>query len=88
MGRLVLLSGAYVCLSASRYPTRTMRSTVTDVLDSDPIELASGSASSASFEHAVQFNKDLIVFASTHQAVIPTGTTALTPTNAMLVLTA
>lgn len=87
MGRLVLLSGAYVCLSASRYPTRTMRSTVTDVLDSDPIQLASGSASSASFEHAVQFNKDLIVFASTHQAVIPTGTTALTPTNAMLVLT-
>lgn len=87
LGRTVFLSGAYVCLSASRYPTRTMRSTVTDILDSDAIEVASGSASSASFEHAVQFNKDLILFASTHQAVIPTGSTALTPTNAMLVLT-
>lgn len=88
LGRTVFLSGAYVCLSASRFPTRTMRSTVTEVLDSDAIEIASGSASSASFEHAVQFNKDLILFASTHQAVIPTGNNALSPTNAMLVLTA
>ena len=88
MGRLVLLSGSRVLLSASRYPIRTMRSTVTSVLDTDPIEVASGSTSSASFEHAVQFNKDLILFASTHQAVIPTGNNALTPTNAMLVITA
>lgn len=87
MGRLVLMSGSRVCLSASRYPTRTMRSTVTEVLDDDPFEVASGSISSASFEHSVQFNKDLILFASTHQAVIPTGNVAITPTNAMLVIT-
>lgn len=88
MGRLVIMSGAYVCLSASRYPIRTMRSTVTQILDSDAVQVASGSASSASFQHAVQFNKDLLLFASTHQAVIPTGNTALTPQNAMLVVTA
>ena len=87
MGRLVLMSGSRVCLSASRYPTRTMRSTVTEILDTDPFEVASGSISSASFEHSVQFNKDLILFASTHQAVIPTGNQALTPNNAMLVIT-
>ena len=87
MGRLVLMSGSRVCLSASRYPTRTMRSTVTEVLDDDPFEVASGSISSASFEHSVQFNKDLILFASTHQAVIPTGNVAITPANAMLVIT-
>lgn len=87
MGRLVLMSGSRVCLSASRYPTRTMRSTVTEILDTDPFEVASGSTSSASFEHSVQFNKDLILFASTHQAVIPTGNQAMTPQNAMLVIT-
>lgn len=87
MGRLVLMSGSRVCLSASRYPTRTMRSTVTEILDTDPFEVASGAISSASFEHAVQFNKDLILFASTHQAVIPTGNQALSPKNAMLVIT-
>lgn len=87
MGRLVLLSGPYVCLSASRYPIRTMRSTVTEILDTDPMEVASGASSSASFVHAVQFNKDLVVIASTHQAVIPTGNNALTPTTAMLTLT-
>ena len=87
MGRLVLMSGSRVCLSASRYPTRTMRSTVTEILDTDPVEVASGSTSSASFEHSVQFNKDLILFASTHQAVIPTGNQAMTPKNAMLVIT-
>lgn len=87
MGRLVILSGSKVSLSASRYPTRFYRSTVTSILDSDPVEVSVGSASSASFEHCVQFNKDLVVFASTHQAVIPVGNSALTPTNAMLVLT-
>lgn len=87
MGRLVLMSGSRVCLSASRYPTRTMRSTVTEILDDDPFEVASGSISSASFEHSVQFNKDLILFASTHQAVIPTGNVAITSQNAMLVIT-
>ena len=87
MGRLVLLSSSTVCLGASKYPTRFMRSTVTNIIDSDPVEVSVGTISAASFEYCVQFNKDLVVFASTHQAVIPTGNNALTPTTAMLVLT-
>ncbi len=86
-GRLVFLSGPRVYLSASRYPVRFMRSTTTSVLDEDPIEVAASSTSSASFEHAVQFNKDLVIFSKTYQAVIPAGNQALTPLTAMLVLT-
>lgn len=86
-GRLVLLSGAYVALSGSNQPLRFLRSTVTTLRDDDPIETGSGSATAASFEYAVQFNKDLILIASTHQAVMPTQNTALTPANAMVVLT-
>lgn len=86
-GRLVVMCGPYVYLSASRYPTRFMRSSVASVLDSDPIEVAASSSSSASFEYAVQFNKDLVLFSKTHQAVIPAGNVALSPLTAMLVLT-
>lgn len=86
-GRLVLLCGAYVALSGSNQPLRFMRSTVTDLRDDDPIETGSGSATAASFEYAVQFNKDLILIANTHQAVMPTQNTALTPRNAMVALT-
>lgn len=87
-GRLVLLSGAYIALSASNFPLRFMRSTVTSVRDDDPIETGSGSATAASFEYAIQFNKDLILIANTHQAVLPTQNTAITPSNAVVVLTA
>lgn len=87
-GRLVILSGAFVALSGSNQPTRFLRSTVTELRDDDPIETGSGSATAARFEHAIQFNKDLILIANTHQAVMPTGSQALTPRNAVVVLTA
>ena len=86
-GRLVLLSGPRVYLSATRYPVRFMRSSAASVLDDDPIEVAASSTSSASFEHAVQFNKDLVLFSKTYQAVIPAGNQALSPLTAMLVVT-
>lgn len=86
-GRLVLLSGPRVYLSATRYPIRFMRSSAASVLDDDPIEVAASSTSSASFEHAVQFNKDLVIFSKTYQAVIPAGNQALSPLTAMLVVT-
>lgn len=86
-GRLVLLSGSRVNMSASNKPRRFFRSTVTAVLDSDTIEVGSSANSSASYEYAVPFQKDLVLFSSSYQALIPTGNQALTPRTASVVLT-
>lgn len=86
-GRLVLMSGPMVSLSASGKPRRFFRSTVTSVVDSDPIEIGSGMNSSAAYEHAIPFQKDLILLSSAYQAVIPSNNTAITPKNATVVPT-
>lgn len=82
--RLVLLSGAYVYLSKSTDPTVFMRSTVTELLDTDAIEVSATSLSNAQFEYAVPFNKDLILVAQNQQAVIPNNSTVLTPKTAAI----
>ena len=85
-GRLVLMAGAFVNMSASNEPLRFLRSTVTTIRDDDPIQTAAGSVSAAEFVYAEPFNKDLILISSTHQAVIPAMQQGITPTNAMVVL--
>ena len=82
--RLVLLSGAYVYLSKSTDPTVFMRSTVTELLDTDAIEVSATSLSNAQFEYAVPFNKDLVLVAQNQQAVIPNNSTVLTPKTAAI----
>lgn len=86
-GRLVLLSGPMVSLSESNQPRRFFRSTVTTVVPSDAIEIGSGMNTSAAYEWAVPFNKDLILFSQAYQAVIPSGNTAITSSTATVVLT-
>ena len=86
-GRLVLLSGPMVSLSASANARRFYRSTVSSIIDSDPVEIGSTGNSSASYEYCVPFNKDLILFSESYQALIPSASTALTPRNAYVVLT-
>lgn len=86
-GRLGFMSREVVCLSSSTSPLLLGRSSVVDVIDSDYIEVFGGSLGGANFKSAVPFNKDLLFFADTHQAVMPAGNTVLTPKNAMLVLT-
>lgn len=85
-GRLVLLSGATVNMSASRVATNFMRSTTSSLRDDDAIETGSGSIAAASFEYGVQFNKDLVLVAATHQAIVPGGTVGITPANALVSL--
>lgn len=82
--RLILLSGAYVCMSKSNDPSIFMRTTVEEVLDDDPIEISATSLSNAQFEYAVPYNKDLILFSQTQQAVIPANNTVLTPKSAVI----
>lgn len=85
-GRLVLLAGSNVNMSASRVPTNFMRSTTSALRDDDAIETGSGSIAAASFEYGVQFNKDLVLIAATHQAIVPGGTVGITPSNALVSL--
>ena len=82
--RLVLLSGSYVCMSKTNDFTQFMRTTVTELLDDDAIEIASASLSSAQFEYAVAYNKDLVLISQEHQAVIPANNTVLTPKTAVM----
>lgn len=85
-GRLVLLSGPYVSMSASGLYQRFYRSTVTSLLDSDRIDISSGSALNSVFRTALQFNRDLVLFGDSMQAVI-SGANNITPTNASIALT-
>lgn len=87
-GRLVLLAGSSVNMSASKVPTNFMRSTTSGLRDDDAIETGSGSIAAASFEYGVQFNKDLVLIAATHQAIVPGGTSGITPANALVSLIA
>lgn len=82
--RLVLLSGAYVNMSKTTDFNQFLRTSVTEVLDDDAIEISSASLSSAQFEYAVPYNKDLVLIAQDQQAVVPANSTVLTPKNAVI----
>jgi hypothetical protein len=86
-GRLVLLAGPNVCMSAAGKPLRWWRSTVTELLVVDPISIYSGAATSTNFTHAVQFNKDLLLFSKSCQAVVPSGNAIVSPSTAQIVIT-
>ena len=86
-GRLVLMSGPLVSLSASNKPRQFFRSTVTSLLNSDAIEVGAGMNSAAAYEWAIPFQKDLVLFSRTYQAVIPSGNSAITPATATVVPT-
>lgn len=86
-GRLVLMSGPMVSLSASNKPRQFFRSTVTSLLNSDAIEVGAGMNSAAAYEWAIPFQKDLVLFSRTYQAVIPSGNSAITPATATVVPT-
>ena len=86
-GRLVLLSGPMVSMSASNKPRRFYRSTVSELLDNDPIHVGASANSSAAYEYCIPFQKDLLLFAAQYQALIPSGNQAITPRTATVVLT-
>lgn len=86
-GRLVILAGPWVSLSASTKPRRFYRGTVTELVDDDPIHIGSSATSSAAYEYALPFSKDLLLFSAKYQALIPASNTAITPRNAQVVVT-
>ncbi|CAI3971406.1 tail protein [Variovorax phage VAC_51] len=86
-GRLVLLNGSKVNMSASNKPQRFWRSTIETVLVSDPIEVGASANSSAAYQYCVPFNKDLLLFSEKYQALVPGGGSILGPANATVVVT-
>ncbi len=86
-GRLILMSGPLVSMSSSKDPRVFFRTTVEALLASDPVEIGSGMNTSAAYEWAVPFQKDLILFSASYQALIPSGNSAITPANATVVPT-
>lgn len=86
-GRLVLLNGSKVSMSASNNPARFYRSTIETILMSDPIEVGASANSSAAYQYCLPFNKDLLLFSEKYQALVPGGGTILGPSNATVVVT-
>jgi hypothetical protein len=73
-------------MSASGKPSRFYRSTIDEVLPSDPIEVGASANSSAAYQYCVPFNKDLLLFSEKYQALVPGGG-IVTPQNATVVVT-
>lgn len=86
-GRLVLLSGAFLTMSKSGNPYRFFRSTVTDLENSDRIDIGIGSSQNSVLRRGIQFNRDLVLFGDAVQAVVSGGGNILTPTTAAISLT-
>lgn len=86
-GRLVVLAGSLVNMSASNKPKRFYRSTVTSLLDSDCISIGSSAASSAAYRYAIPFQKDLLLFSEKYQALVPGSNIAVTPRTAAVLVT-
>lgn len=86
-GRLVLLSGNMVHMSASNLPRRFYRSTVASLLDSDPIGIGSAGTAGNVYRYAIQYQNDLILFSDRGQAVVPGSNVAITPRTAAVLPT-
>ena len=84
-GRLVLLSGPNVIMSRSNRQHDFWIASVSQQAASDPIDIRS-KVEASEMQAAVQHNRDLVVFANKGQFLI-SGRSALTPSNAALVLT-
>jgi hypothetical protein len=84
-GRAVFLSGSNVIMSRTNKPTNFWQGSASALVDTDPIDINS-TVESSQMLAAVSFNKDLAVFSPKAQFVV-FGRTALTPSNAKLVLT-
>ena len=86
-GRLVLLAGSEVCMSSTDNPRRFYRSTITSIIDSDTIGIGSAMNNSAAYRHCLPFQKDLLLFSESYQALVPTGNQALSPRTATVLPT-
>jgi hypothetical protein len=74
-GRLGAVSGENIIFSEAGQFFNFWRTTVLDLLDTDPVDIASSSPKSGAIRAVVPFNRDLILWSSTNQSVLRTGDT-------------
>jgi hypothetical protein len=84
-GRLGIIAGENVVMSASSDVFNFWRKTVTAVLDTDPIDIGSSFPKVSVFKHAQSYNGDLLLFSEALQARL-TGGDMLTPKTAAMKL--
>lgn len=84
--RLIFLAGPNVIGSKSKNAETFWVGSASTLVDSDPIDLTSQAAFASTLEFAVPHNKDYVVFSPKGQFVL-FGRSAVTPSNAALVLT-
>lgn len=81
--RLCFLAGENVIMSKSGEFWQFFPSTVMDVLDDDPIDVAASSNQVTILHHAVPFDKDVVLLSQLQQFILHAGTSGgLTPSNA------
>lgn len=83
-GRLGFLSGESVILSETGEFFNFWRTTVTQILDSDPIDVSSSYPAVTIFRHAIPFSDRLVLFSDKTQFVLTTRQSVLTASNVTL----
>lgn len=87
-GRLGVLAGESVILSESGFYFNFWRTSVSKLLDSDPIDISSSHPSITLFRHAIPFSDRLVLFSDRVQFILGTRQAILTSTNVVLTPTA
>lgn len=82
-GRLILLAGEYICMSAAADASRWYRKSMGTLDDDDPIEIASTSTLGVDYQFALPYNGDLLLTSENVQGII-SGRGVLTPKNAVV----
>lgn len=84
--RLVITSGNYLVMSRTRRLGDFWINSLSDIVDTDPIDIGSNAQEASSLEWIVPHNKDLVIFSPSAQFSMY-GRTGITPNNASLTLT-
>lgn len=79
--RLGFLSGENIVFSESGSFYNFFATTGTDVLDTDPIDIAASSMQVSTLKHAIEYNEQLLLFSDTTQFILQTDGGSLTPTS-------
>jgi hypothetical protein len=84
--RLMILAGPNLIGSRSKRYENFYVGSASTLVDSDPIDLTSQAAFASTLKYAIPHNKDLVIFSTKGQFIL-FGRSAITPSNAALVLT-
>jgi hypothetical protein len=85
-GRLVFLAGSFVCMGRTNRFDDFWMGSVSQLTDTDPIDISSTAVEASIMRSAVPNNRDLVVFSQKGQFLV-FGRNVITPQNAALVLT-